>query len=132
MSLKEAYNLRGTSYNAHRMYENVAGTAKRVLAIGVPLDMPFAGTAVSPAAALARDGMLILMEGDRARADRARQLLFTAGLAARASVIAGDPRRMLYKLAGPFDVIFCDAAYLSTTIERLLSPDGVLITNARE
>lgn len=128
----EAYNLQGASYNAHRMYENVRGTAKRVLAIGVPLDVPYDGTPLSPADALAPDGMLIVMESDQERADQAKRLLSAAGLAARAIVMAGDPRRMLYKLAGPFDVIFCDAAYLSATIERLVSPSGVLITNARQ
>ena len=48
-----------------------------------------------------------------------------------ATVIGGDPRRMLYKLAGPFDVIFCNPAYLSLRpmLEKLLATDGVLITN---
>ena len=47
------------------------------------------------------------------------------------TVIGGDPRRMLYKLAGPFDVIFCNPAYLSLRpmLEKLLATDGVLITN---
>jgi len=38
---------------------------------------------------------------------------------------------MLYKLAGPFDVIFCNPAYLSLRpmLEKLLATDGVLITN---
>jgi len=115
------------------MYENVRGTARRVLAIGVPLDTPFDETAIWPTAALAPDGLLIFMEGDTQRAGEARRLFSASGLAARASVIVGDPRRMLYKLAGPFDVIFCDAAYLSErhTLERLLAPNGVLITNDR-
>ncbi len=112
------------------MYENVRGSAKRVLAIGVALD----DAAMSPVAALAPDGMLILMESDSARAEAARRHVSTSGLAARATVIAGDPRRMLYKLAGPFDVIFCAAPYLSTreSLEKLLAPNGVLITDAGE
>ncbi len=115
------------------MYENVRGAAKRVLAIGVPLDTALDEAAIWPTAALAPDGRLILMEGDRERAAEAQRLLSTTGLTARASVIVGDPRRMMYKLAGPFDVIFCDAAYLSArdTLERLLAPTGVLITNDR-
>ena len=38
---------------------------------------------------------------------------------------------MLYKIAGPFDVIFCGEAYLPLRpmLEQLLAPDGVLITN---
>ena len=108
------------------MYENVRGRARRVLAVGVVLD----DAPMSPAAALAPDGMLILMESDRQRAEAARRFLSSNGLASRATVIGGDPRRLLYKLAGPFDVIFCDAAYLSSrpTLETLLAADGVLIT----
>ena len=115
------------------MYENVGVKGERVLAIGVPLDAPVEGASVWPTAALAPDGRLIVMEGDAARADEARRVLSASGLAARASVIGGDPRRMLYKLAGPFDVIFCDAAYLSARdlLQRLLAPNGVLITNDR-
>jgi predicted O-methyltransferase YrrM len=100
--------------------------AKRVLAIGTPLpDLSIENL-------LAPDGMLIVMEPDRTRAETARRHLSAAGLESRATVIAGDPRRMLYKLAGPFDVIFCDPAYLSVRglAERLLTPDGVLITSA--
>jgi predicted O-methyltransferase YrrM len=109
------------------MDENVRGSAKRVLAIGVSFDE----AAMSPVAALAPDGMLILMESDSARAEAARRHFSRSGLAARATVIGGDPRRMLYKLAGPFDVIFCAAEYLSPRerLEKLLAPDGVLITN---
>jgi predicted O-methyltransferase YrrM len=108
------------------MNETVGG-AKRVLAIGIAVD----DASMSPTAALAPDGTLILMEGDAARAEQAKQRLSTSGLSARATVIGGDPRRMLYKLAGPFDAIFCDAAYLSAreTLEKLLAPGGVLITN---
>ncbi len=68
------------------------------------------------------------------RAEAARRFVSSTGLAARATVIGGDPRRMLYKLAGPFDVIFCDATYLSArdSLEKLLAPNGVLITNDGE
>ena len=81
--------------------------------------------ASSPVKALALDGTLIVMEADPMRADEARRYISNAGLGTRATVIGGDPRRMLYKLAGPFDVIFYDAAYVSSreSLERLLSPD---------
>jgi len=104
------------------------GRAKRVLAIGVDVDHALMSPVV---AALATDGTLILMEGDAAGAEQAKRRLLEIGLSTRATVIGGDPRRMLYKLAGPFDAIFCDAAYLSArdTLEKLLAPDGVLITN---
>ena len=80
---------------------------------------------------LAPDGLLIVMESDTARAMEIRRNLSRRGLDHRATVIGGDPRRMLYKLAGPFDVIVCSAAYLSTrpALEKLLAPDGVIITN---
>ena len=109
------------------MYENVRGLARRVLAVGVVLD----DTPMSPTAALAPDGMLILMEGNRLRAEAARRFVSGNGLVTRTTVIGGDPRRLLYKLAGPFDVIFCDATYISSrdTLEKLLAPEGVLITN---
>jgi predicted O-methyltransferase YrrM len=109
------------------MYQNVSGGARRVLAIGVAVtDDPS-----SPTAALAPDGTLILMEGDQGRADEARRFLSVSGLSGRATVIGGDPRRMLYKLAGPFDLIVCDATYLSArdSLERLLAPHGVLRTH---
>jgi len=107
------------------MYESVRGRAKRVLVIGAPAD------AGPIAAVLAPDGMLIVMESDAARAADMRSRLSSGGLGERATVIGGDPRRMLYKLAGPFDMIFCNEAYLSLRpmLERLLATDGVFITN---
>jgi predicted O-methyltransferase YrrM len=110
-------------------YENVRG-AKRVLMIGMALD----DRSLSPASMLAPDGMLIVMEADPVRAEQARQLFSRSGLADKATVIGGDPRRMMYKLAGPFDAIFCDVAYLSAreTLEKLLAPDGVLVANDGE
>ena len=108
------------------MHKSVRGQAKRVLVVGkVAHDAP-----VSPDAVLAPDGMLIVMEEDAARAADMRGRLSSDGMATR-TVIGGDPRRMLYKLAGPFDVIFCNPAYLSLRpiLEKLLATDGVLITN---
>ena len=109
------------------MYENVRGRAKRVLVVGAANG----GVDLSPHTALAPDGLLIVMESDIARAAELRQAYMHDGLGSRATVIGGDPRRMLYKLAGPFDVIFCAQEYLTVrqTLEHLLAPDGVLITN---
>lgn len=97
-----------------------------MLAIGAPGE-----GSLSPEDALAPDGMLIVMESDPARAELARRRFASAGLDARATVIAGDPRRMLYKLAGPFDLIFCDDADspLRDRLAALLAPSGMLITN---
>jgi predicted O-methyltransferase YrrM len=122
-----AYNGNDRGVQSTGMHENVRGTARRVLAVGVGIDQ----TTTSPTSALAPDGTLILMEGDPARAEEARRFLSNAGLASRVAVIGGDPRRMLYKLSGPFDLIFCHDSYLSSrdTLEKLLAPGGVLITN---
>lgn len=108
------------------MHDNVRGRAKRVLVIGAVADTP----QISPDAVLAPDGILIVMEEDAARAADMRSRLSSDGSATR-TVIGGDPRRMLHKLAGPFDVIFCNPAYVSLRpmLEKLLTPDGVLITN---
>ena len=109
------------------MYESVRGRAKRVLVVGTT----DGGNGISPDAALAPDGVLIVMESDAARAGEMRRRFSIDGLGARATVIGGDPRRMLYKLSGPFDVIFCGPDYLPVVpmLEKLLAPDGVIITN---
>jgi protein-L-isoaspartate O-methyltransferase len=107
------------------MYENVRGRAKHVLVVGTPSDdLP-----ISPNAALAPDGMLIVMESDTTRAAELRARFSSEGLGNRATVIGGHPARMLYKLGGPFDVIFCSDAYISVRplLEKLLATDGVLI-----
>jgi predicted O-methyltransferase YrrM len=98
-----------------------------MLVVGAPED----DARISPAAMLAPDGLLIVMESDAARASEIRRGFSSDGLGERATVIGGDPRRMVYKLAGPFDVIVCGPAYrsLRPTLEKLLAPDGVLITN---
>lgn len=107
------------------MNKIVRASARRVLAIG-------ATNATLPEEALSPDGMLILMERDPERAEQARQRFSSSGLDRRATVIVGEPRRMLYKLAGPFDLIFCDDTdpTLHDKLTTLLAPDGVLITNA--
>jgi predicted O-methyltransferase YrrM len=108
------------------MHEGVRGQAKRVLVIGPVIGTP----QISPDALVAPDGMLIFMEEDAARAAELRRSVSGDESATR-TVIGGDPRRMLYKLAGPFDAIFCNAAYVSLRpmLEKLLAADGVLITN---
>jgi predicted O-methyltransferase YrrM len=106
------------------MNKNVRADAKRVLVIG-EID-----SSLSPEGMLAADGILILMESDPVRAERARQKFLSSGLERRATVIRGEPRRMLHKLAGPFDVIVCHDADLTLRdkLAALLAPGGVLIT----
>jgi predicted O-methyltransferase YrrM len=105
------------------MNENVRAGAKRVLVIGET------SSTLAPVEALAPDGMLILMESDPDRADEARRRFSALGLERRATVISGDPRRMLHKLSGPFDVIFCQDSdsTLRKKLAALLASDGVLI-----
>jgi predicted O-methyltransferase YrrM len=108
------------------MDERVPSRARRMLIVGSPEGT----TDFSREILLEPDGLLIVMESDAARATDIRRSLSHDGLGDRATVIGGDPRRMLYKLAGPFDVIVCSAAYLSTRplLETLLAPRGVIIT----
>jgi predicted O-methyltransferase YrrM len=98
---------------------------KRILAIGVGVT----GGAFPPAQALAPDGTLIVMDSNAQRTDAVRKHLAAAGIEERAIFIGGDPRRMLYKLAGPFDMIVvgdCDAS-MRPRIESLLTAGGVLV-----
>jgi predicted O-methyltransferase YrrM len=108
------------------MNKNVRAGAKRVLVIGMT------NAVSSPEDSLSPDGLLILMERDPERANQARQRFSSSGLAQRATVILGEPRRMLHKLSGPFDVIFCDDPdpTMRDTLTALLAPDGVLIAKA--
>jgi predicted O-methyltransferase YrrM len=108
------------------MNESVRGRARRVLVVGASAELPSED-------ALAPDGVLIVMESDAARAGEMRRAFANDGLTARATVISGDPRRMLYKLAGPFDVIVCGPAHvgLRPMLEKLLAPDGAIITHDR-
>jgi predicted O-methyltransferase YrrM len=107
------------------MDEIAPGSATKVLALGVP------DTAVLEIleAALAPEGMLIVMERDPQIGDRARRRFRSSPLDRQASVVIGDPRRMLYKLAGPFDVIFLSNSECSLREQAtaLLSTHGVLI-----
>ena len=109
------------------MYESVRGRAHRVLVIGAAAHE----SEIAPHTFFATDGMMIVMESDAARAAEMRRRLSGDPRVDRTTVIGGDPQRMLYKLAGPFDVIICDAPYLSLrpTLDKLLAPDGVLITH---
>ena len=109
------------------MDESVRGRAKRVLVVGASSGEH----GVAPHAAMAPDGLLIVIESDPARAAELRRTYQSDALASRCTVIGGDPRRILYKIAGPFDVIFCASQHLAVRpmLQQLLAPDGVLITN---
>ena len=64
----------------------------------------------------------------------ARRNFEESGLADRVDVIVGDAARMVYKVAGPFDLIFNDGdkrqyGPLLDRLVSLLRPGGVLVTD---
>jgi predicted O-methyltransferase YrrM len=86
------------------------------------------------AAALPADGLLLTIENDPGRAAIARRHIQQAGLSSRVIVIAGDARRYLHKVSGPFDLVFQDTepaiyAQLHDKLVALLRPGGALICN---
>ena len=103
----------------------VRGKPKKVLTLGAPRS----DVVRMLEEVLAADGVLIVMERDPHVADEVRRRLQSSGLSTRATVIAGDPRRMLYKLAGAFDIIFVGSGdpLLRERVMDLLAPDGVMI-----
>ena len=107
------------------MNDTVELRAKRVLAVG---------SRISAASGIAADtvALLVVMEQDPVRADEARRRY--ADLGDRVVIINGDPRRLLYKLAGPFDAIIYDVKYdsMRAALDRLLAPDGVMIPTASQ
>jgi predicted O-methyltransferase YrrM len=108
----------------------LASGARRVLEIGTAIGY----SALCVAQVLPRDGQLISLEIDAARATRARASFERAGLSDRISVIVGDASRFLHKVAGPFDLIFQDGAkaLYEPALDRLvtlLRPGGLLVSD---
>ena len=104
--------------------------ARRILEIGTAIGY----STLWLATALPADGAMISMEMDATRAGRARDHLAAAGLGDRVSVMVGDATRFLYKVAGPFDVIFQDSdkqlyGPMLDRLVELLRPGGVLLTD---
>ncbi len=104
--------------------------ASRILEIGTAVGY----SGIWLAGALPADGMLLTMEMNPERAQRARENFARSGLAARVSVIGGDAQRMLAKVSGPFDLIFQDGdkqlyTPLLDRLVELLRPGGLLITD---
>jgi len=107
-----------------------ATRAAHVLEIGTAIG--YSGLWI--ATALTDDGMLITLERDESRAQRARAHFAAAGVDRHTTVMIGDANRYLHKIAGPFDVIFQDGdkAQYSPMLDRLaelLRPGGLLITD---
>jgi predicted O-methyltransferase YrrM len=104
--------------------------AARILEIGTAIGY----SGIWLAGALPPHGTLVTLEMDESRARIARENFARAGLAERVSVVVGDARRMVHKLAGPFDLIFQDGdkqlygPLLDPLVERL-RPGGLLVTD---
>jgi len=104
--------------------------AKRILEIGTAIGY----SGIWLAGALPPDGSLFTLEIDPDRAREAKENFARAGLADRISVIVGDAKLMVAKVAGPFDLIFQDGAKQLYTplLDRLVSllrPGGLLVTD---
>lgn len=91
---------------------------------------------VDLATQLTPDGMLITIQTSPALTAHARQRIADAGFADRVTVIAGEPKRYLHKIRGPFDLIVQhdrdDTNRLHDQLLGLLAPGGVLIRGGRK
>ena len=104
--------------------------ATRILEIGTAIGY----SSLWLATAVPADGMMITMEDDAARAERARHHFAAAGYGDRVSVMVGDATRFLHKISGPFDVIFQDSdkKLYEPMLDRLvdlLRPGGLLVAD---
>ena len=107
-----------------------AAGATKILEVGTAIGY----SGIWLAGALPAGGMLITLEVDEGRAHEARENFARAGLADRTTVLVGDARLKLAKVAGPFDLIFLytDKQLYLTLLDRLVSllrPGGLLVTD---
>jgi caffeoyl-CoA O-methyltransferase len=104
--------------------------ARRILEIGTATGY----SAACMARALPRDGLLITFERDRERAATAKDHFAKAGMGDIANVMVGDAARLVWKVAGPFDLIFQDGDKqqyepLFDRLLDLLRPGGLLVAD---
>lgn len=102
--------------------------ATRILEIGTAIGY----SSLWLATALPVGGMMMTMEYDAARAERARNHFAAAGYGDLISVMIGDATRFLHKISGPFDLIFQDSdkKLYEPMLDRLvdlLRPGGLLV-----
>jgi caffeoyl-CoA O-methyltransferase len=107
-----------------------ATEATRVLEVGTGQG----NAAQAIAEALPAEGMLISIERDASAAAAARQRLASLRLSTTTSVMVGDAKRYLHKIAGPFDIILNDGDVteyeaLHERLVGLLAPHGMLVTH---
>ena len=131
---------RGNATRGLPLVDAEVGALLRVLATAIgATSILEIGTAVGYsgiwlAGALPPGGMLLTLEINAERAQEARENFARAGLSDRVSVIVGDARLKLAKVAGPFDLIFQDGdkAFYAPALDRLvtlLRPGGLLVTD---
>jgi predicted O-methyltransferase YrrM len=104
--------------------------ATRILEIGTAIGY----SGIWLAGALPDDGMLLTLELSEERAREARENFARAGVEKRVSVIVGDAKLRIAKVAGPFDLIFQDGdkQLYEPLLDRLVSllrPGGLLVTD---
>jgi len=104
--------------------------AKQILEIGTAIGY----SGIWLAGAMPPGGMLFTIDINEGRAKEARENFARAGLGDRVSVLVGDAKLKLAKVAGPFDLIFQDGDKLqySPLLDRLvalLRPGGLLVTD---
>lgn len=107
-----------------------ATAARRILEIGTACGY----STIWLARAMPPDGLLISLERNVDRAAMARANLARAGVSDRANVMVGDASRLVWKVAGPFDLIFQDGdkQLYEPLLDRLvtvLRPGGLLVTD---
>ena len=107
-----------------------AMAARRVFEIGTG----YGYSALVLASGMDEQGQIFTMEFRQARADIAREHIAQAGLSDRINVMIGDARRLVHKVAGPFDLILSDASKellepLHDRTVALLRPGGILVTD---
>lgn len=104
--------------------------ARRILEIGTAVGY----SATWLARALPADGMLITFERESELAGVAREHFAKAGLADVANVMLGDAARLVWKVSGPFDLVFQDGdkTLYEPLLDRLLDllrPGGLLVAD---
>lgn len=104
--------------------------ARRILEIGAGIGY----SGIWMARALQPDGLLVSFEINPVRARQATANFARAGIGDRANVMVGDARRLVAKVAGPFDLIFNDGdkrqhAAMHDRLVALLRPGGLLVTD---